>query len=293
MSSPLRSSIAARYAAKSSARETSPRSTQADAPPRPRAAACRSRRPLTRSRPRGRPRPLARGHVEVVARARARMDPQGARAPLPEASQEKAYVSVTALCRMCDIRRAGCGRGRPRGRARSRTTSSSVRHGRGSSSAHAFAISSGCDVGGTPSRSSSETFETASRIAESCSWNRVTSSSESSSRASRATCSTSSREIAIDPDPYQYPFSRASRMWAASRLRRRSPRRVATCRKGLAGEPEVSTRGRRRAPLGALLNSVPKEARPLGRSPPAGPCRPARLRTTPADPRSTTCSRPS
>ena len=74
--------------------------------------------------------------------------------------------------------------------------SSSVSQTCGSSSAHAFAISSGCDVGGTSERSSSETFETASRIAESCSWKRVTSSSDSSSRASRATCRTSSL---VDP----------------------------------------------------------------------------------------------
>ena len=39
--------------------------------------------------------------------------------------------------------------------------------------AETLTTSSGCDVGGTPSRSSSVTFETASMIAESCSWKSV------------------------------------------------------------------------------------------------------------------------
>ena len=65
-----------------------------------------------------------------------------------------------------------------------------------------FAISSGCAVGGTSARSSSRTLETASRIWDSCPWNFVTSSSLNSSRASRATWSTSSLVIpAMTPFP--------------------------------------------------------------------------------------------
>ena len=105
-----------------------------------------------------------------------------------------------AACR--SLMPAAPGRNRRRGRARSRTP----RRASGTAAARPrprrSAISSGCEVGGTSERSSSDTFETASRIAESCSWNRVTSSSVSSSRASRATCSTSSLVIpAIDFDP--------------------------------------------------------------------------------------------
>ena len=82
----------------------------------------------------------------------------------------RSAVSVSMLMR------AAPGSGRRRGRARCAKTSSRVSDGRGSSSAHAFAISSGCAVGGTSERSSSDTLETASRIAESCSWKRATSS---------------------------------------------------------------------------------------------------------------------
>ena len=67
------------------------------------------------------------------------------------------------------------------------------------------------------SRSSSPTLPTASRIALSCSANRSTSSSVSSSRASRATCSTSSREIAIAQNPVRTAPSETGRQALAAR----------------------------------------------------------------------------
>src|SRR5581483_5660290 len=118
--------------------------------------------------------------VEAAVRAHptpAPRAPEGANAPLLEASQRTLHVSVPAVCRMWCIYAGGV-----RNRLSSRSgafakTSASGRHSCGSSSAHALAISSGCEVGGTSARSSSATFETASRIADSCSWKRFTSAS--------------------------------------------------------------------------------------------------------------------
>ena len=52
-----------------------------------------------------------------------------------------------------------------------------------------------CEVGGTPSSSSSEIFSMWSSTCESSRDMRSTSSSDSASRANRATCSTSARSI--------------------------------------------------------------------------------------------------
>src|SRR5262249_25706914 len=57
--------------------------------------------------------------------------------------------------------------------------SSSVSEGLGSSSPQTFTTSSGCDVGGTSERSSSETLETASMMSFSCAPSRSSSSSRS------------------------------------------------------------------------------------------------------------------
>src|SRR5262249_3073905 len=83
----------------------------------------------------------------------------------------------------------------PSGSGAFASASSRDRQGAGSSSARTLTRSSGCEVGGTPSRSSSDTLPTASRIALSCPRKRSSSSSVSASRASLATCSTSSRLI--------------------------------------------------------------------------------------------------
>src|SRR5581483_2557047 len=77
------------------------------------------------------------------------------------------------------------------------SASSTVRHGRGSSASHTFTTSSGCDVGGTSERSSSDTFETASMMSFSCAARRSSSSSESSRRARCATWRSCSRSIAM------------------------------------------------------------------------------------------------
>ena len=69
------------------------------------------------------------------------------------------------------------------------------RHSRGSSGRRAFGTSTTCDVGGTPSRSSSPIFSMCSRMFESSAEIFVTSSSLSSRRARRATCRTCSRSI--------------------------------------------------------------------------------------------------
>src|SRR5581483_6332748 len=82
------------------------------------------------------------------------------------------------------------------------SASSTERQGRGSSAPHTLTTSSGCDVGGTSSRSSSATFETAARMSFSCTSRRASSSSRSSSRARWATWRSSSRDISgmsIDP----------------------------------------------------------------------------------------------
>src|SRR5206468_2085425 len=76
-------------------------------------------------------------------------------------------------------------------------TSASARHSLGVSSSHTFTRSSGCEVGGTDSSSSSETTPTASRILPSSAVSRSSSSSDNASRASFATWSTSSREIGM------------------------------------------------------------------------------------------------
>src|SRR5438874_4923653 len=81
------------------------------------------------------------------------------------------------------------------------SASSTGRHGRGSSSCQTLTTSSGCEVGGTSERSSSETFETASRMSLSCPSSRSTSSARSSSRARCATCRSCSRAIAISFGP--------------------------------------------------------------------------------------------
>src|SRR5438874_12961894 len=81
------------------------------------------------------------------------------------------------------------------------SASSAERQGSGSSSPQTLTTSSGCEVGGTSERSSSETFETASRMSLSCPSRRSTSSSCSSSRARWATCRSCSRSIAIAVDP--------------------------------------------------------------------------------------------
>src|SRR5204863_2948181 len=81
------------------------------------------------------------------------------------------------------------------------SASSTGRHGRGSSSSQTLTTSRGCEVGGTSERSSSETFETASRMSLSCPSSRSTSSSRSSRRARCATCRSCSRSIAISFDP--------------------------------------------------------------------------------------------
>src|SRR5579862_5825671 len=48
------------------------------------------------------------------------------------------------------------------------SASSTERHGLGTSSPQTLTTSSGCEVGGTSARSSSETFETAARMSFSC-----------------------------------------------------------------------------------------------------------------------------
>ena len=129
-----------------------------------------------------------------------------------------------------------------RGRARSRTPRRGSGDRRGSSSAQAFAISSGCEVGGTSERSSSDTFETASRIAESCSWKRV--------------------DLVV------------------GQLEAREPRDVQHLFPCDRHPLESSHDTKRRAPCGALRTvRFRKKAKRPERSPPAGPCRPARSRT--------------
>src|SRR5439155_2553109 len=76
-------------------------------------------------------------------------------------------------------------------------TSASSSDSRGTSSSQTFTRSRGCAVGATSPSSSSETMPTASRIFPRSEVSRSTSSSDSASRASRATWSTSSREIGI------------------------------------------------------------------------------------------------
>src|SRR5581483_2006715 len=77
------------------------------------------------------------------------------------------------------------------------SASSTGRQGRGSSSAQTLTTSSGCDVGGTSERSSSDTFDTAARMSLTCPSRRSISSSRSSSRARWATCKSCSRLMAI------------------------------------------------------------------------------------------------
>ena len=88
--------------------------------------------------------------------------------------------------------------------------------GRGTSSRSTFARSTTCEVGSTPSRSSSFIVSTCSRIFESSPAMRSTSSSLSRSRASFATCSTWSRSI----------IARDSRWVSAVRLAGTSPPRT-------------------------------------------------------------------
>src|SRR5262249_11620155 len=75
--------------------------------------------------------------------------------------------------------------------------SSTGGQGAGWSAPRTWTTSSGCEVAGTSERSSSETFETASRMSLSCPSSRSTPSSRNSSRARRATWSSCSLSIAI------------------------------------------------------------------------------------------------
>src|SRR3954452_9735216 len=81
------------------------------------------------------------------------------------------------------------------------SASSTGRQARGSSSPPTLTTSRGGGGGGTAERSSSDTFETASRMSLSWPSSRSTSSSRSSSRARCATWRSCSRSIAISFDP--------------------------------------------------------------------------------------------
>ena len=154
-------------------RRRPPCARAAPSPPRPSGAACRS----CRSPPSPPPSPL-RGPLRTsradkktcLCRLRPRHSARSARAPRRWRDAEKSPSRSGAFA----------------------NTSSSGSDGPGSSSRQTFTSSSGCEVGGTSARSSSETFETASRIADSCSRNRSTSSSVRSRCASCATCRTCS-----------------------------------------------------------------------------------------------------
>src|SRR5262249_29896249 len=82
-------------------------------------------------------------------------------------------------------------------------TSSSGSDWRGSSGRNELTTASGCEVGGTSERSSSDTLPTAVRMSFSCTSRGTISSSVSSRRASPATWSTSSLEIGIGWDTPQ------------------------------------------------------------------------------------------
>ena len=126
------------------------RARASPAPPRPSGAACRSSAPS--HPPSGRPR-----------------EPP----PSKRGTQGPTRSVARHLCRhVCRTRAESCRR-HPEGAvlrlaARSPARPRGGSDGRGSSSANTFTRSSGCDVGGTSERSSSDTFETASRIASSC-----------------------------------------------------------------------------------------------------------------------------
>ena len=133
-------------------------------PLRPSVAACRS---CARSTP--------QGGREAPSRSVARRGARVCAGCVPEVRQRVAIMS------------AAPGTRRPPPAARSASATSRGSEGRGSSSASTFTRSSGCDVGGTSDRSSSDTFDTASRIASSSPPSRSSSSSVSASRASFAT----------------------------------------------------------------------------------------------------------
>ena len=109
------------------------------------------------------------------ARRRAPRSPRGrrrgARPPRSRAARARPIAS-SAVRRSVSIdgrhqRWAGRGSGRRRATARSRRRRRARATACGSSSSHTLTRSSGCDVGGTSSRSSSATTPTASRIAPS------------------------------------------------------------------------------------------------------------------------------
>src|SRR5439155_10988022 len=102
------------------------------------------------------------------------------------------------------------------------------RDGRGSSSAQTFTTSSGCEVGGTSERSSSDTFETASRMSFSCAPSRSSSLSRSSRRARCATWRSCSRSIAISveilPETEEAPIGASSHVGPTGSLDRHDVR---------------------------------------------------------------------
>ena len=102
---------------------------------------------------------------------------------------------VEQLARHLGLRRGNAEGRRRRGPARAPAPRSRGQLGRGSSGRSTFSSSITCEVGSTPSRSSSEMRSTCSRIADSSPAIRSTSSSLSCRRASRATCRTCSRSI--------------------------------------------------------------------------------------------------
>ena len=151
----------------------------------------RSRPPRTRRRRAGsnaapdRARRSPRGRRRRARRSRPPCRERGARLPRPSVAACRSFAAGRDLEVI------------PSRSGAFASASSTERHGRGSSAAQTFTTSSGCEVGGTSERSSSDTFETAARMSFSCAPRRSSSSSRSSRRARCATWRSCSRSIAI------------------------------------------------------------------------------------------------